>query len=82
MTSHGDSGKEGDQRSFSRTASVADVALIALNNLDRAVAVVGADANIVFRCTLMARACQSGSNAVSRAPQCPNELTLVKRIRR
>jgi diguanylate cyclase (GGDEF)-like protein len=68
MTSHRDSEKEGDQRSFSpRTVSVADVALVALNNLDRAVAVVGADGNIVFSNPLFAKMVESDGAGTLRA---------------
>jgi hypothetical protein len=68
MTSHRDSEKEGDQRSFSpRTVSVADVALVALNNLDRAVAVVGPDGNIVFSNPLFAKMVESDGAGTLRA---------------
>ena len=69
MTSHRDSGQEGDdQRSLSpRTARVADVALVALNNLDRAVAVVGADGNIVFSNPFFAKMVESDGAGTLRA---------------
>ena len=68
MTSHRDSEKGGDQRGFSpRTASVADVALVALNNLDRAVALVGADGNIVFSNPLFAKIVESDGAGILRA---------------
>jgi diguanylate cyclase (GGDEF)-like protein len=68
MTSHRDSEKGGDQRSFSpRTASVADVALVALNNLDRAVALVGADGTIVFSNPLFAKIVESDGAGIVRA---------------
>ena len=69
MTSHRDSGQEGDdQRSLSpRTARVADVALVALNNLDRAVALVGADGNIVFSNPLFAKIVESDGAGIVRA---------------
>ena len=68
MTSHRDSGQDGDPRGFSpRTASVADLALIALNNLDRAVAVVGADGHIVFSNPLFAELVASDGAGTLRA---------------